>query len=158
MYLIMRSNNERDDHKLNFDLWSKLFKIRPYYKSTRRYRDCFGTPSTPRVTFNILEKFAKISNHDSDKTFHEKIPNELKTSVEDPIKTVIKRNLDTVNENANIVRKRLNIFLRPVMKSRRQAKAGSPIWWNKTVFQNLEWTVTQKLTVWGQTVISWSEW
>jgi len=49
----------------------------------------------------IMEK-----NNDSDKTFHEKIPNELKTSVEDPIKTVIKRNLDTVNENANIVRKR----------------------------------------------------
>ena len=55
----------------------------------------------------------KVSNHESDKTFHEKIPNELKTSVEDPIKTVIKRNLDTVNENANIVRKRLNNFIHP---------------------------------------------
>ena len=55
----------------------------------------------------------KVSNHGSDKTFHEKIPNELKTSVEDPIKTVIKRNLDTVNENANIVRKRLNILIYP---------------------------------------------
>ena len=55
----------------------------------------------------------KVSNHGSDKTFHEKIPNELKTSVEDPIKTVIKRNLDTVNENANIVRKRLNILIHP---------------------------------------------
>ena len=75
----------------------------------------------------------KVSNHDSDKTFHEKIPNELKTSVEDPIKTVIKRNLDTVNENANIVRKRLNIFLEAshdserIQKFRRQAKADSPI-------------------------------
>ena len=115
MYFIMRSNNERDDHKLNFDLWSKLFNIRPYYKSTRRYRSCFGTRVTPPVTFNIsssknlIRKNFKL--YDSDKTFHEKIPNELKTSVEDPIKTVIKRNLDTVNENANIVRKRLNIFL-----------------------------------------------
>lgn len=59
------------------------------------------------------KSLTKVSNHDSDKTFHEKIPNELKTSVEDPIKTVIKRNLDTVNENANIVRKRLNIFIHP---------------------------------------------
>ena len=50
----------------------------------------------------------KISNYKSDKTFHEKLPNELKTAVEDPIKTVIKRKFDTVNENANIVRKRLN--------------------------------------------------
>lgn len=49
-----------------------------------------------------------FSNHQSDKTFHEKLPNELKTAVEDPIKTVIKRKLDTVNENANIVRKRYN--------------------------------------------------